>query len=294
MARQFTTFSVVDILGQGSSEERGSNAPVSRTASDGDSSSESSSSSGVTVKYRHGTIRQMLPPAPAVSYSPNADQEHPFLYTQSTDDLTSCEGEKETSTTEKRPPSKRGRKRKRGAKRGRVSSEVEDVYQPPSTVEGEAEDDVFRSNPSRRRSCTARAALGGESQSPQGDKPTGTTSTNDLPAEPSSASSDQREEPGKFFFSLCHNPSFTFSLYRKVEEEEEEEQPKKKRVRTAYTREQLQAMERHFRKSAYPDSQLLKIISSEARIPIPKIQVCVLHTHTHTTHNFTVNYVGIM
>ncbi|CAI8006939.1 Retinal homeobox protein Rx1, partial [Geodia barretti] len=103
------------------------------------------------------------------------------------------------------------------------------------------------------RSCTARAALGGESQSPQGDKPTGTTSTNDPPAEPSSASSDQREEP--------------------VEEEEEEEQPKKKRVRTAYTREQLQAMERHFRKSAYPDSQLLKIISSEARIPIPKIQV---------------------
>ena len=209
MARQFTTFSVVDILGQGSSEEQASSAPVSRTASDGDSNSESSSSSGVTVKYRHGTIRQMLPPAPAVSYSPNADQEHPFLYTQSTDDLTSCEGEKETSTTEKRPPSKRGRKRKRGTKRGRVSSEVEDVYQP---VE-EAEDDVFRSNPSRR---TTRAASG-ESPSPPGDKPTGTTATNSLPAEPSktsSASSDQREEPGTFLFSICHNPSFTFSLVK--------------------------------------------------------------------------------
>lgn len=296
MARQFTTFSVVDILGQ-EADAQPQHQQTGRTTNEGEpkdsATEEGSYASSVAVGYGQGKIRQMLPPAPAVSYSSEVDDDHPFLYTPASELPPRSPPRDQVSPTETDKRQK-GRKGKKGIKRSRVSSEVDD--QQLVTTTGEeiiGDDDVFppSSNLSRRSSRVAARAVtllsipaaaargltsAGETPSPPGEKPTGTKSTNGSDPTPESsktAPSEQQEELGKFFVIFFSHFLPVCVTCISTEEEEDGEQPKK-RARTAFTREQLHTMERHFRKTAYPDSQLLKLISREARIPVPKLQVC--------------------
>lgn len=227
MARQFTTFSVVDILGQEADAQ-----PTGRTTNEGEAkdstTEEGSYASSVAVGYGQGKIRQMLPPAPAISYSSEVDDDHPFLYTPASELPPRSPPQDQISPTETDKRQKGG-KGKKGTKRSRVSSEIDD--QQLVVTAGEeiiGDDDVFPpgSNLSRRsRRVAARAVTllsipaaargltsAGETPSPPGEKPTGTKSangSNPTPESSKTAPCEQQEELGKFvlsFFSVTFYP----------------------------------------------------------------------------------------
>ena len=282
MARQYSTFSVVNILGQGTAEDR--------VVTSGEAKTKDPSTS---VSYKRGTVRQMLPPLPRVFCSTDASDQ-PFLYPQS-DLLTQHlspppleEESSDTTSTDKQTPCKRRRKGKRGAKRSRVSSEAGDSPLPAGEEEGE--DDVFAQRSAARAApallSTRDLTSSGATPSPPGGTPAGTNRSTG-PGIVAKTASDQQEELGKFseptLATFIHSSlSLSLSLSLSVYSEEEEEEPKKKRARTAYTREQLHTMERHFRKNAYPDCHLLRLISNEAGIASPKIQVSSMESFTYS------------
>lgn len=150
MARQFTTFSVADILGHSDSGQasRSHQPSTYLQTSAQDSQQPHTSADGSTLSHRSGTVNQMLPPvALTTGSSSSADPAH-----QPSDNLPLPQAQR----GEKRPQTKRGRKGKRPPQRSRIPSESEDS---PKEDEAEDDDDVFLSSTSRRNSARNLAAL---------------------------------------------------------------------------------------------------------------------------------------
>ena len=270
MARQFTTFSVADILGHGD-EEEASSQPQDQTPYHRTEQREAA-----IAKSGRGAVHQMLPPMPA-ALAPTTPM-HLLLYDQQLSPLTATTGvgvEVEQSDM----PAQRNGKRS-ATKRGRISSEEEDSSYKP---EEEEDDDVFlapRSLNSSRRTSSAPARnrqsplaglsvpardlnSAGETPSPPAET-SNVTPPNPPAAGAGTTTASQKEPLGKE-----KQPNIVIF----TSQPDEDEAPRKKRVRTAFSRDQLHTLERHFRKNAYPDNHLLRVINSETNINIPKVQV---------------------
>lgn len=236
MARQFSTFSVVDILGHGVPNSDEHPYPLQASAAPLSSSSQATkdqdcrstaTTAPVSLFLRPGTVNQMLPPLPA---APTLHYDQHLLSRQT---RHSDETENET-----RVPTKKGRKGKKPLKRNRISSDADDSLKSPVlTIATDGEDDVFfnnhSSNSSRRRLSAARTSrdrgepLPGLSVPARAMNSAGETPS--PPAGTSATSAKKQEQLGKlcllkinvytYFFSLdlvkmCNFSWLTFFYYR--------------------------------------------------------------------------------
>ena len=200
-SRQFSTFSVAEILGQGAEETTtqrltDSFPRTTTTTSNGESETSSRLSSG-PVKYRPGRITQMLPPVPRYSTSGDEQPFHDYLEPTVETSPPRDAGSEQEDKNRPAANAKRGTRGKKGAKRSRDSGD-----ESPLSIVGE-EDDVFppclarpsrRSRRRRTSAATAHAPSGtaallalpgardltssGGTPSPPGTKSGGTTTTN--------------------------------------------------------------------------------------------------------------------
>lgn len=162
MARQFTTFSVVDILGE-SPREDSTEHSFSRQ---GGSDVRSPHDVLPFASFKPGSVNQMLPPLPATLTSSNAPTPR-ILQLYDHDPVLSPTPEKDVEVlVETRSQTKRGTRKGKGAKkRSRVSSDIEE----PSIDVEEDEDDVFLTcrppslNSSRHASSSASASAHNQS-----------------------------------------------------------------------------------------------------------------------------------
>ena len=271
MAKQFTTFSVVDILGRDSSAAASTasyhidgNVKVHTTAAQPllqlqaiaqePSTATTARSHTAHAPRALGTVNQMLPPAPCSSASFHAQ--------------SPAEGSAR--------PQRRSSSRKKGSRptlRSRVRSEQEDPLRSQ-----EEEDDVFyelssalNAKTSRQSSARTRQPCAAPQPSPHDLNLNSAGATPSPPGDNAGAPIIKNNtEPSSRTESSGRTDSTTSSP---TEDDEEEQPPKKKRARTAYSRQQLQTMERYFRKNVYPDNGLLKEISQAVGTKPLKVQV---------------------
>ena len=203
MARQFSTFSVVDILGHGVPNNGESAYPLqassTQTGSHAAQHQDTTSTSTAVVSpfRRPGTVNQMLPPLPAVPTPPvtlHYDQQH----------LVSPQYDESENQSGPRAQTKKGRKGKRPPKRSRVSSDADDSLKSPAE---EGEDEVFfnnqpTSNSTRRRASAARTQQLDALSVPPRDlnsagelTPSPPAGAEDIPEGTSATSSKKRQEP---------------------------------------------------------------------------------------------------
>ena len=270
MAKQFTTFSVVDILGRGGSAAASTasyhidgNVKVHTTAAQPllqlqaiaqePSTATTPGSHTAHAPRALGTVNQMLPPAPCSSASFHAQ--------------SPAEGSAR--------PQRRSSSRKKGSRptlRSRVRSEQEDLLRSQ-----EEEDDVFyelsisssalNAKTSRQSSARTRQPCAAPQPSPHDLNLNSAGATPSPPGDNAGAPIIKNNtEPSSRTESSGRTDS-------SPTEEDEEEQPPKKRARTAYSRQQLQTMERYFRKNVYPDNRLLNEISQAVGTKSSKVQV---------------------
>ena len=303
MARPFTTFSVVDILGPSAPNDAGQLSrpalPSPYLCAPQQPQAYYATHAAIALSHRPGVVNQMLPPVPANNLSPCRAATTASSYSSPTHSpqRPCARSPQRGNNMEKRSQNKRGRKEKRLTP-SRVSDEADVSLKPLA----ENEDDVFLPNFSRRnpaRNCQSARDLNsaGDTPSPPG---TSANISNDAapPSPPEESGSttiatvgdlmttdmtETDETPGVcvcvcvcvYVCVWCVCVCQCVSVLSLIPLTEDEDLPKKKRTRTAYSRDQIHTMERHFRKSAYPDNQLLKIIRRETGIEVPKLQVCV-------------------
>lgn len=203
MAKQYTTFSVVEILGQP--------APADGTSDPHCDGGEKKSSPLVPVAtYKPGKIKQMLPPLPTILCSTNINDQ-PFLYpaiqtSPSPPPPSSSSSSREEDVLAIVQPYNENATASCRKRIRRTSSSCSDT--PLEIVDEEGEDDVFRGLICRRRSSgSARAdrrpsavprdlTSSGETPSPPAGTSSTTTKSSSKKSKPntSSSSSDQPED----------------------------------------------------------------------------------------------------